>query len=203
MPRVKQLLTELGLDGFFETSSKEGTHVAELSAAIQDAIYWDTLPAASSSVLLERIRHHLLVEKNVDRLLATSQDLFRDLQRRWPDEDYHAPTAQAEFAAALNRLEGRGLIRHLRFGDFVLLRPEILDGYASSLVQAAKDEPDGLGIVSEDDALAGRFEIPASERIKAEQQEKLVLIATVEELLRHEVALKEVTDRGGQYNAAG
>ena len=34
------------------------------------------------------------------------------------------------------------------------------------------------------------------ERAGDRAQEKLLLIATVEELLRHEIALREVTDRG-------
>ena len=79
----------------------------------------------------------------------------------------------------------------------MLLQPELLDAYASALVQAAKDEPDGLGFVAEEDALAGT--LPARRTPSAStdpRQEKLLLIATVEELLRHEVALKEITDRG-------
>src|SRR5208282_5021355 len=73
---------------------------------------------------------------------------------------------------------------------------ELLDAYASAMVQAAKDEPDGLGFISEEEALEGRFRLPDSERVRDRAQEKLLLIATVEELLRHEIALKEVTDRG-------
>ena len=64
------------------------------------------------------------------------------------------------------------------------------------MVQAAKDEPDGLGFVAEEDALAGRFRLATDERIAGLGAERLLLIAMVEELLRHEVALKEVTDRG-------
>ena len=78
----------------------------------------------------------------------------------------------------------------------MLLQPELLDAYASAMVQAAKEEPDGLGFIAEDDALAGRFRLAESERINDQAQEKLLLIATVEELLRHEIALKEITDQG-------
>ena len=93
-------------------------------------------------------------------------------------------------------MESRGLIRRLHFGDLVLLQPELLDAYASGMVQAAKAEPDGLGFIAEEEALAGRFGLAESERIADTAQEKLLLIATVEELLRHEIALKEITDRG-------
>ena len=93
-------------------------------------------------------------------------------------------------------MESRGLIRRLHFGDLVLLQPELLDAYASGMVQAARAEPDGLGFIAEEEALAGQFRLAESERVADTGQEKLLLIATVEELLRHEIALKETTDQG-------
>jgi hypothetical protein len=73
----------------------------------------------------------------------------------------------------------------------VLLQPELLDAYASSLVIAAKDEPDGLGSISEEIALGGRFHVPMDQRINDRSQEQLLLHATVEELVRHDLALRE------------
>jgi hypothetical protein len=64
------------------------------------------------------------------------------------------------------------------------------------MVQAAKEEPDGLGFIREEDALGGHFRLPENERVGDRGQERLLLIATVEELLRHEIALKATTDRG-------
>lgn len=62
------------------------------------------------------------------------------------------------------------------------------------MVNAAKSEPDGLGCIVEEDALAGRFQMLADERVTSKHQEKLLLIATVEELLRHEIVLKVMGD---------
>ncbi len=64
------------------------------------------------------------------------------------------------------------------------------------MVQAAKGEPDGLGFIPEKAALEGRFKLAQSERVTDQAQEKLLLIATVDELLRHEIGLRETTDRG-------
>lgn len=193
--RIEAMVAELGLDGFFETSAKEGWQVTELTAAIRDGIAWDRLPMVSSNALFESIKHFLVEEKERGRLLATADDLFRGFQRAEPalagENDL-----RASFGACVGRVESRGLIRRLQFGDLVLLQPELLDAYASALVQAAKDEPDGLGYIGEDEVLAGRFRMADSERINDKGQEKLLLIATVEELLRHEIALRETTDRG-------
>jgi Ras family/WD domain, G-beta repeat len=193
--RIDAMVAELGLDGFFETSAKEGWQVTELVGAIRGSIDWDRLPMVSSNVLFESIKRFLVEEKERGGLLATADDLFRGFQRAEPDLAGENDL-QASFGACIGRVESRGLIRRLRFGDLVLLQPELLDSYASALVQAAKDEPDGLGYIGEDEALAGRFRMADSERITDKGQEKLLLIATVEELLRHEIALRETTDRG-------
>ena len=192
--RVQAMLDDLGLDGFFETSAKEGWQVADLAQAVRDGIVWDALPMVSSSVLFGSIKEFLLEEKEQGRLLSTVDDLFRGFQRAQPDAAGDA-NLRASFETCIGRVESRGLIRRLHFGDLVLLQPELLDAYASAMVQAAKEEPDGLGFIPEEDALEGRFRLPEQERVADRGQEKLLLIATVEELLRHEIALKATTDR--------
>ena len=193
--RIAGLVYDLGLDGFFETSAMEGWKISELKDAMLDAIDWDRLPTVSSNALLEEIRAYVLGAKQEGRVLVTIDDLFREYGAVH-STGVEARDLRKEFEACLGRVEGRGLVRRLRFGDFVLLQPELLDAYASALVQAAKEEPDGLGVIAEEDALEGRFKLADAERIGPSEQEKLLLIATVEELLRHEVALKESTDRG-------
>src|SRR6266511_492232 len=192
--RVQAMLDDLGLDGFFETSAKEGWQVTDLAQAIRDGIAWDALPMVSSSTLFDSIKQFLLEEKQQGRRLSTTDDLFRAFQQAQPDvaEDRDV---RASFEACIGRVESRGLIRRLHFGDLVLLQPELLDAYASAMIQAAKEEPDGLGFIPEEEALEGRFRLADNERVGVRAQERLLLIATVEELLRHEIALKEITDR--------
>jgi GTPase SAR1 family protein len=193
--RVQAMIDDLGLDGFFETSAKEGWQITELTDAIKGAIDWDALPMVSSSALFDSIKQFLLEEKKQGRVLCTADDLFRGFLRTNPDVGDH-DTLLASFETCIGRVESRDLIRRLHFGGLVLLQPELLDTYASALVQAAKDEPDGLGFIREADALDGRFRLSADERMADPAQEKLLLIATVEELLRYEIALKESTDEG-------
>ncbi len=72
----------------------------------------------------------------------------------------------------------------------------MVDSYASALVNAVKDEPDGLGSIAEEKARAGNFSVAHDERLKDKAQEKLLLIAMVEDLLRHEIVLWEQADAG-------
>jgi hypothetical protein len=193
--RIQGMLDDFGLDGFFETSAKEEWQVTELASVIRNSIDWDSQPMVSSNALFQSIKNFLLEEKEQGRLLSTTADLFNAF-RRTHSKLAGQPDLSASFDVCVGRVESRGLITRLHFGDLVLLQPELLDSYASAMIQAAKEEPDGLGFVPEEEALQGRFRLPETERVSDRRQEKLLLIATVEELLRHEIALTETTDRG-------
>jgi hypothetical protein len=67
----------------------------------------------------------------------------------------------------------------------------MLDNYASALINAARQQPDGFGWIREDDVLEGKFEIPKDEQLASPTQEKLLLIAMVKDLIVHEIALRE------------
>jgi class 3 adenylate cyclase len=78
----------------------------------------------------------------------------------------------------------------------VLLQPELLDTYASAMINTAKEEPDGLGSLAEEIALAGKFFVPMEQKIRDPRQEQLLLHATVQELVQHDLALRENADDG-------
>lgn len=193
--RLAATLRDLNFDGFFETSAKEGTQIRELRGAIKKAVSWERLPGVSSNELFQTIKTFLVSEKEARRLLSTTDDLYRMFCRVHPDL-VKDPELRAKFDTCIGRVENRDLIRRLKFGGYVLLQPELLDAYASSMIEAAKSEPDGLGSIAEEYALSGRFAIPPEDRVADKDLEKLLLIATVEELLRHELALRETTDAG-------
>ena len=193
--RVKKMLDEMDFDGFFQTSAKENWGTSDLSEAIMKNIDWEQLPRITSNHLFQKIKQFFIREKEAGRVLTTSDDLFRAFLQ------YYVPTSADEnirqqFDACIGRIESRDLIRRLSFGNLVLLQPELLDSYASALVISAKDEPDGLGSILEDNARTGRFRMSEDERVKDVQQQSLLLIATVEDLLSHEIALREQASDG-------
>ena len=79
--RIQAMIQDLDLDGFFETSAKEGWQITELTDAIRTAITWDALPMVSSSALFDSIKHFLVEEKKQGRVLCTTDDLFRSFLR--------------------------------------------------------------------------------------------------------------------------
>ncbi len=189
--RLESLLEEFGFDGYFETSAKEGWQIKELREAIEQGVPWDFLPEVSSSVLFADIKAFLLDVKKTGRLVAQASHLYDDFAAAHPDVVASEPNLRDQFDTCIGRLENRDLIRRLSFGGYVLLQPELLDAYASAMVNAAKEEPDGLGSIAEDSALAGQFFVPKEQKIAERGQEQLLLHATVEELARYDLALRE------------
>ncbi len=193
--RVDDVLRELEIDAFFETSAKDGLNITELATAIRGAISWDNLPKVSSTDLFQRIKTFLITEKEAGRVLSTVDDLYHSFLKSDRDR-LEVEDLRAQFETCIGRVESRGLIRRLNFGNLILLQPELLDAYASALVNAVKDEPDGLGSMAEMKVYMGDFPMSKDERLPDKEQEKLLLIAMVEDLLRGELALREPADDG-------
>jgi GTPase SAR1 family protein len=189
---IEELKREWGFDDFFETSAKEGRKILELSDAIRSGIAWDALPSVSSPKLFETLKDFLLEEKKSGRILAETDDLFRAFQRAHPDLVGDSDL-RGKFDVCVSLLENGDLIRRLSFGGLVLLQAEFLDGYASAIVLEAQAQD---GSVAEEAVLAGPSRMPETERLENRSKEKLLLLATVEELLQHQLVLREHSEEG-------
>jgi WD40 repeat protein/class 3 adenylate cyclase/GTPase SAR1 family protein len=194
--RIQNVIEEFGFDGYFETSAREGWRIAELQKAIEKSIPWDELPVVTSEEIFARIKAFLLEVKKTGRLLAQAAQLYNDFASEHGDLVVKHANLAAQFETCIGRLENRDLIRRLTFGGYILLQPELLDAYASAMVNAAKNEPDGLGSIAEEVALAGKFHVPDEQKVGDRGQEQLLLHATVEELVQHDLALRESADDG-------
>lgn len=194
--RVDEFCAELGVDcGYAETSAKENLGIASLLSVLRRSVPWKLLPTITSNVLFQRIKAYLTGESKSGRVLASVDELYRGFLKK-SSRRIRPRGHKAEFSACIERLESLGLLRKFNFGDLVLLQAELLDVYASSIIFAAKQEPDGMGTLPEERVLSGDFAVPADERIKDKSQENLLLLATVEDLVRYEVALREPSDDG-------
>ena len=194
--RIESILNEFGFDKYFKTSAKEGWQINELRDAIERAIDWDFLPEVSSSKLFSDIKLFLLDVKKSGRLLAPGIQLYDEFAHNNETLVAQVADLRDQFNTCIGRLENRDLIRRLTFGGYVLLQPELLDAYGSAMVNTAKEEPDGLGSIEEDIARTGRFFVPKEQRVTDTSQEQILLHATVEELVQHDLALRENADDG-------
>ncbi len=121
--------------------------------------------------------------------------------------DFGAKIPWPEFVAHLQRLEATDALDVLLFHTTgaaarpetqVLLDPTRVDAYASALLVAAKDEPDGPGHLLESRVRAGNFKLTAEERLGDAEAEGHVLWFVLENLLARDLALRE-TIKGEEY----
>lgn len=193
--RIREIVDELGLDGFFLTSARDGRQIAELAEAIRTGIAWDALPVVSSSNMFTSVWRFVLNERDQGRALSTLDELFRSFAQAQPDVT-DDDESRAAFETCIGRVESQGLIRRLHFGGLVLLQAELLDDYVQTMLLAARAEPDGLGFISEHEALNRRLEWADEELYGDPAQRGLLRIAAVEELLQQEIVLREINEQG-------
>lgn len=190
--RIDRAIAEMGFDGFFETSAKESVGTQALYEAIVKSVDWNELPRVTSNSLFTEIQTFFLENRDVKQALTTEEELYE----HWSKSCANADDRRPEFATCIGRLEHRGIVRRFSFGNYVLLRPELLDAYASALVHFAREEPDGLGCVREDDVRRGDFRVPSDERLDDREAESLLLLALIEDLARFELTYREESESG-------
>jgi GTPase SAR1 family protein len=215
--RIEHLRNEFAIDDYFKTSAFDGTNTDQLRSRILAAIDWKSIPKITSTALFAAIKRFVFEQKSIGNLLTPLADLSQSFQRSVPSglqllnaehaiglgDPQHAQQASpAElsvvFEGCVARMESAGLVKRLKFGDYVLLQPELLDAYASAIVNAARDEPDGLGSILESRVIDVNFAVPAVDRVQGDQQERLLVYATLEELIQSELVLREDTEDGIQ-----
>lgn len=196
--RIDQVVRECGLDGYFETSAKEGRGIAELAAAIEAAVDWDAMIKVSSSELFQNMKEFFVAQKTQSnpKALWSVDELYQAFLATRPDVET-SEELHRQFEICIDRVEVTGTIKRLSFGAdgrLVLLHPELLDSYASALILHVRDEPDGLGYIPEKQVLECKFQVPADAKLADAQTERLLLIAMVDDLLQRELVLREGTD---------
>ena len=195
--RINEILSRYGFKAYFATSAARGEGIAELLNATHTAIAWEQMPIVSVPELFHDMQRFVVeVKASPDEenwILRPRDDLLKLYQ-----QSRRAAEALTEaFDTCLGRLETAGLIRRLTFRNLVLLQPEILDHYCAWLALAARNEPDGLGSISEQDALDGRFSMDPDRALARHREvERYILLATVQEVVERSIAWREATGRG-------
>jgi GTPase SAR1 family protein/nucleotide-binding universal stress UspA family protein len=215
--RIQQLVTEFALDEYCETSAREGTGVDLLRSRMLAAIDWDRIPTITSTVLFAAVKRFMRDQRMAGHLMMPLDELSQAFRTQVPSglelmraenkipdltdadaQEASSAALAAVFEGCVARLESAGQVKRLKLWDYVLLQPELLDSYASAIVNAARDEPDGLGSILESRIVSLDFTVPSADRVTGERQEQLLVFATLEELTRSELVLREPTDDGMQ-----
>jgi len=201
--KIDRFLLEHGIAGFLETSAKRGDLCSDsmngnrpsaLKQLIARHIPWHQLPWTSTPRLLAALKNALVaLRDDGDIRLLRFAELAQRLEQALPNE----AITEADMRTAVTLLANHGLLHPLKFGDLVLLRPELLNGYAAAVIRAARCHRDEIGCVSEEAVFSDDFDFTGVERLQHRPDEELLLRALLQMLLDSSLCMRECED--GQW----
>jgi small GTP-binding protein len=188
---------ELGFAACIPTSASRGDGcsdsgaggTSDLKQAIAREIPWQSLASTATPELLVTIKNEVIALRDkADIRLLRFNELVQRLDQAMPA----ARLTEADIRTALRLLANHGIVQLLRFGDLVLLRPDLLSAYASSVISAAQANTDQIGCIAEEDVLSGRVDFRNVSRLASSGDEELLLRALVQLLLDKCLCFKEL-----------
>lgn len=187
---INHILASYALDKYYKTSALTGEGVESLFEHLVKGIPWDQLPRTSRPQLFQAIREFLLERKEAGATLLPLDEVRRAATERFEGRI----ATQAEVDTVVGLLQSRGLVYRLHPRPdvtWVLLKPERVNQYGASIIQAARNHPLGIGAIAERDVLLGNLTFTGFERLP-QSEEALVLEATAELLIRHDLCFREM-----------
>lgn len=199
--KIERFIKQHGFAGWLATSAKTGENCSDtenggkpskLKQMIADHIPWSTLPWTATPRLLAELKNAVMTTRDkADIRLLRFPELIQRLERTLPGERF----GESDVRTAVTLLANQGLARPLKFGDLVLLRPDLLNGYAGAIIRAARAHRDEIGCVSEADIYNPGFDFTGVDRL-SRPDEELLLRAMVQTFLDHSLCIAEDTQQG-------
>jgi GTPase SAR1 family protein/RNase P subunit RPR2 len=199
--KIERFREQHGFAGWLATSAKTGQHCSDrenggrpstLKQMIADHIPWSTLPWTATPRLLAELKNAVLtLRDNTDIRLLRFPELMQRLEQALPGERF----GESDVRTAVTLLANHGLVRPLKFGDLVLLRSDLLNGYAGAIIRAARAHQDEIGCVSEAEVYGPGFDFTGVDRL-SRPDEELLLRAMVQTFLDHSLCIAEDTPQG-------
>jgi small GTP-binding protein len=192
--QIESFKNERGYLKLLETSAKTGLCCEELKQAILDGIQWENIPWRSSPLLFKRLKEEIIRLKDEGRVLMRFNELRETLQLRLSGEV--ARFTDEELKAVVGLLAGPGVVWELEFGSWVLLQPERINAYAQAVIQTMREDRDERGCLAEERVLNGDLTYHSSIERLGDDEERFILLAMHQTLVKRGLCLREQTDRG-------
>ena len=189
--RFEQYVQEQGFADFLSTGAKTGDGCEELKVAIALHIPWGRLPWTATSRLFKTLKDAIIELTEEETPLVRLPELRQRLQLFLPKENIN----EIELRAVVGLMQGQGVVQMLAFGDFVLLQPEWINRYASTIVRMAREHTDEMGVVLEQQVLDGRLDYKDMKRL-AEADEKILLRAIDQTFRDRSLCIRQETPKG-------
>jgi WD40 repeat protein len=194
--KIERFLEQYGFSDWLPTSAKTGDNCSDLAnngnpsrlkELIAASIPWDKLPWTSTPKLLVELKKAVVsMRDEQDIRLLRFAELTQRLKQALPDEVFE----ESDVRTAVTLLANHGLARPLKFGDLVLLQPELLNGYAGAIIRAGANK-DEIGSVPENEIYSADFDFTGVDRLKHRPDEELLLRALVQTFLDRSLCIAE------------
>ncbi len=201
--KIERFMKERGFADCLATSAKSGQNCSDganggqpsrLKQLIAERIPWDKLPWTATPRLLAELKEALMkMRDTADIRLLRFSELAQRLEQALPGERF----GESDVRTAVTLLANHSLALPLKFGDLVLLQPELLNGYAGAIIRAARAHKDEIGCVLEAEIYKPDFDFTGVDRL-ARPDEELMLRAMVQTFLDHSLCIAEDTAQGRQ-----
>jgi GTPase SAR1 family protein len=188
---VDRFLQERNFTDYLETSAYTGDGCAELREAIIKNIPWDEIPWTASPRIFKLLKEEIVKLKDEGKVLLRMGELKQQLEMQLPGENFKLE----QLRAVVGLLAGPGVVWQLEFGDFVLLQPERINAYAAAVIRKVRAHTEEIGVISEEDVLAGRLDYQDMKRLPSDE-EQIVLRAMHQSFVDHGLCLREPTEAG-------
>ena len=186
---IQCLVKECGFRGYYATSARNGKGIAELRAAMAEALDWAKLATTSRPLLFQQIWDE------VERCKRGGSDAlsFAELHDRIRKDD-GSPFPVNSTSAVVKQLAMQGLLAdaHRASGERVLvLNISEVERYAGAIILTARRNPAGVPAVEQAALASAKMLFPgikAGDRLPR-SQEQIVLECVVQLLLEHGICL--------------
>ena len=151
---LHRLRAECAFDDYIEISAKSGHNVAHLGEQINQRIDWSMLARVSRTSGFRRVQEAVNDLRSKGKAIVYERDLLKDVE---------AQIGQRELGTVLEQLAKQGELVTVQFSDraerVIVLRVDVVERYAGSLIVAARQHPRGVPVL-EERAIAGMVAFP-------------------------------------------
>lgn len=188
---IQRFVNERGFSGFIETSASTGKGCQELKQLIIDTIPWNEIPWTTSPRIFRLLKAGILSLRDQGYVLIRLVELKQQLELGLGGESFSVD----QLRAVIGLLTGPGVVRQLEFGDFVLLKPEYVNTYASAVIRTVRSHVDEIGAILEQDVISAKLKFEDMVRLPADQ-ESIVLREMHQMFIDRGLCLREHSDAG-------